>query len=624
MSIVVPSAAIEWPEREMFKTHSQSQSTSSDQGIELEIRSESGSSSTQSQADPTLTTPAMSQNGSLGGHPSPSYPTQTHLLNDMRGVPEMNGDGGLGLGMGMKMKRLVIDTDFSNDKESEDEDEIPPEYRFPATGPGPSAGRPLGMGGMYHSQFNQHLALGSSSMASSSSSSGSSSGSERKVGENLPGRMGDFQTDNLLSAPQPRSHHNSNNPILMRYHDESVAPLALNHGQSHSRGQMERCSTPIYSHPAAGWNLFGNGLGGWDRESWARRKVAFVTGITGQDGSYLAELLLFKGYTVHGLIRRSSSFNTSRLQHLWRDRHSKEPNKLYLHYGDLTDSANLVGVIAKTQPSEVYNLAAQSHVKVSFEMAEYTGDVDGIGTLRLLEAIRTCGLEKLTKFYQASTSELYGKVKTTPQNEDTPFHPRSPYGVAKLYAYWMTVNYREAYGMFASNGILFNHESPRRGRTFVSRKITRAVAEIYLGKQDCMWMGNLDAKRDWGHARDYVEGMWRMLQHDKADDFVLATGETHTVRSLIQLSFSLLSIPLQWVGSGLEEHALRLDTSPPRVVVRIDPRYFRPAEVDLLLGDPSKAENDLGWKRSVGWEELVRDMVESDVRSAKGLVEDHN
>ncbi|OCF32056.1 GDP-mannose 4,6-dehydratase [Kwoniella heveanensis BCC8398] len=616
MSIIPPSTAdtaIEWPGRDMFiksqyhsHPHPRSQFTRSG--------SESGSSSSQSQhEDPTLTTPAMSQAGSdclIGGQPSPSYPLY-RSLDDMKISSHSDNYNADALGLGMEMgtrtrtgaKRLVIDTNFSNDKESEDEDEIPPEFRFTAAGPPPAA-------------------FGSSSSLSSSPSFRSDA--------SLPGRIGDFQTDNLLNAPQPRNPHNANinNPILMRYHDESVAPLNLVHTHQHSHAnvhaQVERCSTPIYSHPAAGWNLFGNGLGGWDRESWARRKVAFVTGITGQDGSYLAELLLSKGYTVHGLIRRSSSFNTSRLQHLWRDRHSKEPNKLYLHYGDLTDSANLVGVIAKTQPSEVYNLAAQSHVKVSFEMAEYTGDVDGIGTLRLLEAIRTCGLEKLTKFYQASTSELYGKVKTTPQNEDTPFHPRSPYGVAKLYAYWMTVNYREAYGMFASNGILFNHESPRRGRTFVSRKITRAVAEIYLGKQDCMWMGNLDAKRDWGHARDYVEGMWRMLQHDKADDFVLATGETHTVRSLITLSFSVLSIPLQWVGHGLEEHALRLDTSPPRVVVRIDPRYFRPAEVDLLLGDPSKAESELGWKRSVDWEDLVRDMVESDVRSAKGLVEDHN
>ncbi|WVR05444.1 GDP-mannose 4,6-dehydratase [Kwoniella sp. DSM 27419] len=513
-----------------------------------------------------LDTPAMSKEGSLpslsptGRFPSLMLPTQ---------------DASRGLGLGLK--RLVIDTDFSNDKENEDED-FPLDMFAPPTA--------------------------------------------------LPSRMGDFQTDNMLNAPQPRRHDqadllNPNNPVVLRYHDEAVAPLALGHGATNGY-EPERCTTPIYQHPTAGWNLFGNGLGGWDRESWARRKVAFVTGITGQDGSYLAELLLSKGYIVHGLIRRSSSFNTSRLQHLWRDQHSKEPNRLYLHYGDLTDSANLVGVIAKTQPSEVYNLAAQSHVKVSFEMAEYTGDVDGIGTLRLLEAIRTCGLEKLTKFYQASTSELYGKVKSTPQTEDTPFHPRSPYGVAKLYAYWMTVNYREAYGMFASNGILFNHESPRRGRTFVSRKITRAVAEIYLGKQDCMWMGNLDAKRDWGHARDYVEGMWRMLQHNQPDDFVLATGETHTVRSLIALSFSVLNIPLRWEGTGLDERAYRTDVTPERVVVRIDPRYFRPAEVDLLLGDPSKAEKELGWKRSVCWEELVRDMVESDVRSAKGLVEDRN
>ncbi|WVQ69756.1 GDP-mannose 4,6-dehydratase [Kwoniella botswanensis] len=552
--------------------------------------SESGSSSSGSSSN-QLFTPGMSNASSSSASSSPDYPMK-------RSLPRSQGVQSCGLGLGVDIDRLSINTDFSIEKESIDEDEV-----------------------LYYHQ-SQRVDRVNPNQANGNINSA------KTITENpqLPFPISDFQTDNLLSAPQPNHIQNQNNPHILRYHDESVAPLSQHHHQ------IQRCSTPIYNDPPSHLFGFGYGMGlgnGYDQSSWSRRKIAFVTGITGQDGSYLTELLLSKGYTVHGLIRRSSSFNTSRLQHLWRDQHSlnikgSTANKLFLHYGDLTDSANLVSLIAKTQPSEVYNLAAQSHVKVSFEMAEYTGDVDGLGTLRLLEAIRTCGLEKLTKFYQASTSELYGKVKSTPQNEDTPFHPRSPYGVAKLYAYWMTVNYREAYGMFASNGILFNHESPRRGRTFVSRKITRAVAEIYLGKQDCMWMGNLDAKRDWGHAKDYVEGMWRMLQHDKADDFVLATGQTHTVRHLISLSFSILSIPLKWVGEGIDEHAIRTDTTPPRVVVRIDPRYFRPAEVDLLLGDASKAENELGWKRYWDFEMLVRDMVESDVRSAKGLVEDHN
>ncbi|EAU83910.1 GDP-mannose 4,6-dehydratase [Coprinopsis cinerea okayama7 len=356
-------------------------------------------------------------------------------------------------------------------------------------------------------------------------------------------------------------------------------------------------------------------------EEYRKRKVALISGITGQDGSYLTEFLLAKGYQVHGIIRRSSSFNTGRLHHLYEDQHER-PNKFKLHYGDLGDSTNLVYIIAQVQPTEVYNLGAQSHVKVSFEMAEYTGDVDGLGTLRLLDAIRTCGLEKHVRFYQASTSELYGKVVETPQSETTPFYPRSPYGCAKLYAYWICVNYREAYGMFACNGILFNHESPRRGRTFVTRKITRAVADIKLNKQSCLYLGNLDALRDWGHARDYVEGMWLMLQQDKAEDFVLATGETHSVREFVEKAFAVVGTKIRWEGKGVDEHAIDVDTG--NVVVRVDPRYFRPAEVDLLHGNPAKAERVLGWKRKVDFDSLVKEMVEADLKAAASLVEDQN
>jgi len=356
-------------------------------------------------------------------------------------------------------------------------------------------------------------------------------------------------------------------------------------------------------------------------EEYRKRKVALISGITGQDGSYLTELLLSKGYSVHGIIRRSSSFNTGRLHHLYEDEH-EHPNRLKMHYGDLSDSTNLVYIIAQVQPSEIYNLGAQSHVKVSFEMAEYTGDVDGLGTLRLLDAIRTCGLEKHVRFYQASTSELYGKVVETPQSETTPFYPRSPYGVAKLYAYWITVNYREAYGMYACNGILFNHESPRRGRTFVTRKITRAAAEISLGKQHCLYLGNVDAQRDWGHARDYVEGMWLMLQQPSAEDFVLATGETHRVREFVDKSFGRLGIELRWQGQGVDEEAIDVKTG--KALVKIDPRYFRPAEVELLLGNPNKAEKLLGWKRKVDFDSLVREMVDADLMAAKSLVEDQN
>ncbi|KAL7424286.1 hypothetical protein Q5752_001876 [Cryptotrichosporon argae] len=403
----------------------------------------------------------------------------------------------------------------------------------------------------------------------------------------------------------------------------------------HALGASARAGTPTFVRRSL---FVPPGLDAWTRDTWATRKVALITGITGQDGSYLTErgscpkvcmslsslppVLLDKGYEVHGIIRRSSSFNTSRLHHLFPAHAADTGGKLWLHYGDLTDSSNLVHIIASVQPSEVYNLGAQSHVKVSFEMSEYTGDVDGLGALRLLDAIRTCGLTNLVKFYQASTSELYGLTTMEPQSEQTPFHPRSPYGVAKLYAYWITVNYRESYGLFACNGILFNHESPRRGRTFVTRKITRAVAEISLGKQECLYVGNLEASRDWGHARDYVHGMWLMLQHDNANDFVLSTHSTHTVREFVEKAFAVLSIPIAWRGRATGETGI--DARTGRVLVRVDERYFRPAEVDYLLGDCSKAETVLGWKRAIDFDTLVREMVVADLESAKYLVEDHN
>jgi GDPmannose 4,6-dehydratase len=339
------------------------------------------------------------------------------------------------------------------------------------------------------------------------------------------------------------------------------------------------------------------------------KKKALITGITGQDGSYLAELLLEKGYEVHGIIRRSSSFNTKRIDHLYKDPHQKDVN-LFLHYGDLTDSSNLNRLIEKTAPDEIYNLAAQSHVQVSFEVPEYTAETDGIGTLRLLDAIRDTGVP--ARFYQASTSELYGKVQETPQKETTPFYPRSPYGVAKLYAYWIVVNYRESYGLHASNGILFNHESERRGETFVTRKITKAVANISGGLQDCLYIGNLDAKRDWGYAPDYVDAMWRMLQADIPEDYVIATGETHTVREFIAKSFDAAGVSqLRWEGTGDKEYAVDEETG--KVVVRVDPRYYRPAEVELLLGDPTKAKEKLGWEPKVKFEELVKIMTKHDI-----------
>ncbi|MEM0905724.1 MAG: GDP-mannose 4,6-dehydratase [Pseudomonadota bacterium] len=339
-------------------------------------------------------------------------------------------------------------------------------------------------------------------------------------------------------------------------------------------------------------------------------KTALITGTTGQDGAYLARLLLAKGYVVHGLKRRSSSFNTERIDDIYRDPH-QENVSFFLHYGDLTDSTNLIRIIQHVQPDEIYNLAAQSHVAVSFETPEYTANADATGTLRLLEALRILGMTDTVRFYQASTSELYGLAQEVPQRETTPFYPRSPYAVAKLYAYWITVNYREAYGIHASNGILFNHESPLRGETFVTRKITRAVAAIEKGLQDTLYLGNLDAKRDWGHARDYVEGMWRIVQQDSADDYVLATGETHAVREFVELAFSHVDKRVVWQGEGVDE--VGLDAATGDVLVRIDPRYFRPTEVDFLLGDPTKAREKLGWTHTTPFTELVREMVEGDL-----------
>ena len=352
----------------------------------------------------------------------------------------------------------------------------------------------------------------------------------------------------------------------------------------------------------------------------AKPKVALITGITGQDGSYLAEFLLEKGYIVHGIKRRASSFNTTRIDHIFQDPHL-ENARFKLHYGDLSDSSNLTRIIQEIQPDEVYNLGAQSHVAVSFESPEYTADVDGMGTLRMLEAIRILGLEKKTRFYQASTSELYGLVQETPQRETTPFYPRSPYAVAKLYAYWIIVNYREAYGMYACNGILFNHESPRRGETFVTRKITRGLANISLGLEDCLYMGNIDALRDWGHAKDYVRMQWMMLQQDQPEDFVIATGLQYSVRQFIEWTAAELGMQLRWEGQGVDEvgylEPCDLKLEPARPIIRIDPRYFRPTEVETLLGDPSKAKNELGWVPEITAQEMCKEMVASDLEQAK-------
>jgi GDPmannose 4,6-dehydratase len=358
------------------------------------------------------------------------------------------------------------------------------------------------------------------------------------------------------------------------------------------------------------------------------RKTALITGVTGQDGSYLAEFLLEKGYNVHGIKRRSSLFNTQRVDHIYQDLHDPDV-RFQMHYGDLSDTSNLVRIIRETEPDEIYNLGAQSHVAVSFEAPEYTADVDAIGTLRLLEAVRFLGMEKKTRFYQASTSELYGLVQETPQKETTPFYPRSPYAVAKLYAYWIVVNYREAYGMYACNGILFNHESPRRGETFVTRKITRGLAEIAQGMQDCLYLGNMDALRDWGHAKDYVRMQWLMLQQDAPEDFVIATGKQYSVREFVNQSARRLGIALRWEGDGVNEIGVvdriegdNLDTRCPGVkvgqtIIRVDPRYFRPAEVETLLGDPSKAMEKLGWKLEISFDQMVDEMVESDLIAAR-------
>jgi len=351
-------------------------------------------------------------------------------------------------------------------------------------------------------------------------------------------------------------------------------------------------------------------------------KRALITGITGQDGAYLAEFLLAKGYEVHGIKRRASSFNTERIDHLYQDPHEPD-RRLVLHYGDLTDATNLIRIMQQVQPDEVYNLGAQSHVQVSFETPEYTANADGLGTLRLLEAIRILGLESRTRFYQASTSELYGQVAETPQTERTPFHPRSPYGVAKLYAYWIAVNYREAYGMYACNGILFNHESPIRGETFVTRKITRALARINIGLQDCLYLGNLDARRDWGHARDYVEAQWLMLQQPLAEDFVIATGVQHSVREFVDCAAREMGMVLEWIGSGIDEYAILAQAPADSAakagqrIVAIDPRYHRPAEVDTLLGNPAKAREKLGWTARTCFDELVREMMAADLSHAR-------
>ncbi|OIN87630.1 MAG: GDP-mannose 4,6-dehydratase [Alphaproteobacteria bacterium CG1_02_46_17] len=344
-------------------------------------------------------------------------------------------------------------------------------------------------------------------------------------------------------------------------------------------------------------------------------KIAFITGITGQDGAYLAEFLLGKGYLVHGVKRRSSSLNTGRIDHIYEERTNPE-RQLYLHYGDVTDSTNMLRLIEKIQPDEIYNLAAQSHVQVSFESPEYTANADAIGPLRILESLRILGMNKKTKFFQASTSEMFGKAQTFPQNESTPFYPRSPYGVAKLYAYWITVNYREAYGIFAANGIMFNHESPRRGETFVSRKITQAAARISLGKQDCLYLGNLDATRDWGHAADYMEGAWKILQHSAPDDFVLASGRSETVRSFAQKAFTQTGIEIAWEGHGSEETGRNAKTGEH--IIRIDPFYFRPTEVDCLQGNASKAENQIGWKARTSLEDIIAEMVAYDLAREKG------
>lgn len=411
----------------------------------------------------------------------------------------------------------------------------------------------------------------------------------------------------LLATAAPADSHT--------HHQQQKAPDAMNGSSSVANGS------------AAASAARANGHANGHREATTPKpRVALITGITGQDGSYLSELLLAKGYVVHGVIRRSSAFNTGRIEHLYRDPHLSDV-RLFLHYGDLADGTSLSRILARVRPDEVYNLGAMSHVRVSFEMAEYTADVDALGALRLLDAIRSCGLETTTRFYQASTSELFGKARAVPQSEDTPFYPRSPYGVAKQFAYWSVVNYREAYKLFAVNGILFNHESPRRGPTFVTRKISRFVARFASSgavKGECLYVGNLDARRDWGHARDYVECMWRMLQHREPRDFVVATGESHSVREFAELAFAHIGVAVAWKGSrgSIDETGVDAD-DPSRVLVRVDPKYFRPAEVDLLVGDASRARDELGWQPTTRFRELVYEMVDADRQLLKRSRREH-
>jgi len=385
------------------------------------------------------------------------------------------------------------------------------------------------------------------------------------------------------------------------FHGDALPAIVRESAANHPGMQYCLCECNWWQTKASDWRSF-------------LTKVALITGITGQDGAYLAEFLLAKGYQTHGIKRRASSFNTDRIDHLYQDPHEKDV-RLKLHYGDLTDATNLIRIIQEVRPDEIYNLAAQSHVAVSFETPEYTANADAIGTLRILEAIRILGLEKTTRFYQASTSEMFGKVQEIPQTEKTPFYPRSPYGVAKVYAHWITVNYREAYGLFACNGIMFNHESPLRGETFVSRKITRALTRIRVGLQEVLHLGNLDSRRDWGHARDYVRAQWLMLQQPHPEDFVIATGKQYSVRDFVVAAGALLDMKIEWNGEGVEE--VGIDTTSGRVLVRVDPRYFRPTEVETLLGDPSKARQKLGWTPESSFPELVEEMVSSDLQAAK-------
>ena len=410
------------------------------------------------------------------------------------------------------------------------------------------------------------------------------------------------------AAALPHAHDDEDTAAVAQIAAKQIIAFT---GATHG---LTRPAIIVQRFRSAGWNVDVNFASSEASEDRLLAKTALITGITGQDGAYLAELLLEKGYEVHGIKRRASSFNTDRIDHLYQDPHERDVHML-LHYGDLTDATNLIRIVQQVQPDEIYNLAAQSHVAVSFETPEYTANADALGSLRLLEAIRILGLEKKTRFYQASTSEMFGKVQETPQRESTPFYPRSPYGAAKVYAYWITVNYREAYGLYACNGILFNHESPVRGETFVTRKITRALTRISLGLQECLYLGNIDSLRDWGHAKDFVVAQWLMLQQPQAEDFVIATGEQHSVREFVSRAGALLSMKIEWRGQGVQE--VGIDTVSGKTIVKVDPRYFRPTEVDTLLGDPTKARAKLGWSAQTSFDQLVADMVEGDLEHAR-------